>query len=495
MEKKTLFAFLAMVVLGIGATVVMRAPEKGQRVGPPPRPIPVLKAADLGQIEITTDKQEKVVLEKTPGAASEKDGWREKTPTDWPADPSAIKSLIDGLEKIVFHDVVTEGAEKHAEMGVEEGKAPRLIVKSTKGELLADLWIGKSTAGFTMVRPAGKNAVWQATNLQPYMINRDGKGWRDHAIFDFPAGDADKVTIEAPGSKLLVEKVPPAKDKTESSWKIDEATGDAPKISDTLDSAQVTQVAQGMATLKASDFADGKKPEETGLDKPSLTITVNAKGKEYALQFGKVSGDDYYVKDAAKPTIYSVKKYSIERVAHRPIDYRDKTLVKAKEAAINSVDISVGTESTSLVHTGDKWTAKGGATLDEKKVKPAISSFENLAAASFATEKDPAKTGLAKPMGGVAIHLKDGSTVALKIGAATPDASEYYVQKVGSPDLLMVKKYTIDRFLKKPVDFTVGADAGKKPAPGRPGMMPPGMPGGMPHGMPGGMPPRMPHPQ
>ena len=203
MEKKTLYALFALVVLGAGGILVTRSPEKGQRIGPPPRPIPALKAAEISKLELATDKQERISLEKTA------DGWHEKAPVDWPADPSAAKSLTEALEKLAFHDEVTETAAKHAELGVEENKASRVTVKGAGDKIIADLLIGKALGGFTMVRVAGKNEVWQATHLQPYLINRDAKGWRDHTIFDFKADQADKITIASPGSKLVLESVPP----------------------------------------------------------------------------------------------------------------------------------------------------------------------------------------------------------------------------------------------------------------------------------------------
>ena len=40
MEKKTLYALIALLVLGGLSVYVMRAPEKGDRVGERPRPLP-----------------------------------------------------------------------------------------------------------------------------------------------------------------------------------------------------------------------------------------------------------------------------------------------------------------------------------------------------------------------------------------------------------------------------------------------------------------------
>jgi hypothetical protein len=64
MEKRTLYALVAFFVLGLGAFLVMRQPDKGDRVGPKPRPVAAFKAADIQTLEVTSEKQEKVTLEK-----------------------------------------------------------------------------------------------------------------------------------------------------------------------------------------------------------------------------------------------------------------------------------------------------------------------------------------------------------------------------------------------------------------------------------------------
>jgi hypothetical protein len=452
MEKRTLFALVAFVALGLGAFVVMRAPEKGQRSGPRPTPFAPFKAADVQSLEITTDKKAQVTLEKT-GAA-----WRVKTPKDWPADNAGVKSLLDALEKLTFGDLVTESKDKYDEMGVSDGKATHLIVKGAAGKVLADLYIGKNVGGFSMIRPAGKDEVWQGTGLFQYQVNKDEKAWRDHVIFDVTVNDADKLVVEGGGAKLALSKLPAEKDAKPGEaarWKIDEATGNAPKTSEALDVATVNGAVAALASLRAADFADDKPAAETGLTAPSLTLTLTAKGTPHTLIIGATKGDDVYLKTAGGPTVYTVKKFTMERVAHRPIDYRDKTLAKAKEMDLAGIDLTAGGETITLSHGDDKW--KSTKPVDDNKLKPVVSAFENLAGAAFAEETDAAKTGLAKPTGVVALHLKDKSTVTLKIGALNKEGSDYFIQRAGSPDVLTIKKYQVDRFLKKASDLAPSA--------------------------------------
>jgi hypothetical protein len=462
MEKKTLWAVLAMVLLGAVAFAVMRSPEKGQRTGPPPRPIPAFKAADVVALETTTEKQDKTTLEKTG------DGWRVKQPKDWPADGTAIKALLDALEKLSYGDVVTEGKQKHEEMNVADGKAVRLVAKGAGGKVLADFYLGKQLSGFTLLRPAGKDEVWQASGLAQYQVNKDARAWRDHAVFEFAANDAQKLTIAVGPQKLALEREPPEKDKpgTEK-WKIVESVGDGPKMSEALDTAQAQSAVQGFASLRAADFADDKQPADVGLERSPMTVTVTAKDKPHTLIIGDTQGEDAYVKDAAAPTIYTVKKYALDKIARRPIDYRDKSIIKVKDADLAAIDIVDGGESLSLAHEGEKWASKGGLKLDEAKLKSLTTAFESLTADGFSEEKDAAKTGLAKPTGTVTLHTKDKKATTLKVGGTVgKDTSELYVQKVGTPDVFIVKKYLVDRFLKKPAELKTDAAPApsKKPA-------------------------------
>src|SRR5207302_11203542 len=135
-----------------------------------------------------------------------------------------------------------------------------------------------------------------------------------------------------------------------------------------------------------------------------------------------------------------------------PVDYRDKTLVKAKEAELASVEITAGGETTTLTQGKDgKWTAGKGAA-DDTKVKPVVAAFDNFVASGFADEKEPAKTGLNKPAGSAVLRLKGKPPVTIKVGAATKEG-DYYVQKAGSPDVYLVKKYAVDRWMKKSADL------------------------------------------
>ncbi len=185
---------------------------------------------------------------------------------------------------------------------------------------------------------------------------------------------------------------------------------------------------QGLANLHAADFADDKKVDDVKGKGPLVSLTI--KDKTHTLWVGGEKGEDVYVASSDSPTVYTVKKYSIEHIAKKPIDYRDKTIVKAKEADLTSVEITDGGETTTLTQAKDgKWTA-GKGTADETKVKPAVAGFDNFTASSFSDDKEPAKTGLGKPTGRAVLREKGKPPITITVGATTKDG-DYYVSKLG----------------------------------------------------------------
>ena len=65
MEKKTLYALGAFVALAVLAVIALRSPEKGERVGDRPRPVPEIKKDSVATLEITqAGGKDKVTITK-----------------------------------------------------------------------------------------------------------------------------------------------------------------------------------------------------------------------------------------------------------------------------------------------------------------------------------------------------------------------------------------------------------------------------------------------
>jgi hypothetical protein len=457
MNQKTLVALSAMVVIAILAFVSMRRPPKGEHVGPRERPIAALKAADVKVLEIAANGgKDKTTLTR------DGDAWKMTAPAAHPADANAVKAALDQLEKAAFGDLVTVKKVMFADLEVRDEKGVHVVARGDGGKGLFDGWVGKAVSGFTMVRPGGKDQVWQATGLFKYTFAKESKVWRDHVILSFARDDTSRLAVEQAGQRLILEKLPPpaadkdgepAKPAPEARWKVVESTA---KV-DPLDDGVANGVVQALSALNAADFEDSGDPGAAGLAPPRLRITVTNKGTPATLLIGGRKGDDVYAQLEGNSQIYLLHKYSLDRAAVKPADFRDKTLIKAKDS-VTALEVQTGGSLLALESSDGGWkfgkASKGEkGEIDDSKAKLVASSFDDLKGSSFAEAADLPVAGLAKPSATATVHLRDRSTVVLKVGAATREGSDYYVQRAGTPDVLLVKKFQVDRFLKKASDL------------------------------------------
>src|SRR5450432_575255 len=439
MNRKNLTALFVLAVLIVVAVVVLRQPEKGQRVGERPRPIPKLVAGSFDALTVT--KGNAVTTIKKEG-----DKYNIVAPLQFPADENVAKQAFEALEKLDFGDVVSDQKAKHAEFEVEDGKAVKVIVK--KGDqALTELLIGKSVGGNTLVRVPGKDEVWSGLGSFRYNFDRDTSNWRDKTITKFTQSDAEKIEVKGKGGARVV-----VKNDGGDKWSVVESTLPVPK----LDNSVPTGIASAMSSLVTNDFADDAKTGQTGLDSPGTTVTVSLKGgKSATVLIGNKKGDDdYYVKTADAPQVYLVKRYNIDRLDKRPIDSRDKSLCDIAEADLSDVSVTHEKDSYSLVREANKkdWkaTKPAGLTLDPGKLTPIAGAFKDWKAMGFTEDQDPKVNGLIKPTAVIVAHGKDKKQACvLKIGDVAKDKINYAAQLGSAPEVYLVAKWATDRMLVK----------------------------------------------
>jgi hypothetical protein len=177
---------------------------------------------------------------------------------------------------------------------------------------------------------------------------------------------------------------------------------------------------------------------------------------------GKKKGEeDYYVKTADAPQVYLVKKYNIERINKRPVDFREKTMCNLNEGEITEVSVARDKDAYTLVKqpgkTGDdawKVTKPTGVTLDTSKVNAIVAAFKDWKGTGFAEDSSPKATGLAKASATITAKSNvKGSGCVLKVGAETADKQNSYVERAGNPEVFVVPKWSLDRVMVKVDDL------------------------------------------
>ena len=459
MEKKNLYALVALLGLGALSYYLLSSPEKLDRVGERPRPLAEIKAGSIAQLEISQPGgTDKVAL------AKKGDKWQVTAPYDKPADQAAVKSVVESLEKMKWGDISTQQKERQAELEVSDDKGIHVVAKDAGGAQVADLVIGKVVGSSTMVRIGGKDDVWQATDLYASNFKKDGKSWREHIIFELKADEATKVSLKGGGLQAVLEKLPtpagpdgkpaPA-NAMEAKWKLAEGDGQVLKPGMDVDSALVSRLVQSLSSLRAAEFMDAAKPEELGLAAGAagqIEVLVTFKDNKTAgVRIGQLKGEDFFVQTLDAPQIFTVKKYGLDAVAHIPQDLRDKALVSFKADQLESVSIAEGKTPPLLLKKGDKgWLADKLPEADEAKIKSVVEGFDGLTGSGFVPPGAPELASLAVPKQTVTVKPKGTAAVVLKIGEARGE--DVVVQKVGQ-DALWLKKYQVERFLKKASDL------------------------------------------
>ncbi len=445
MNKKTLIALGAFVVLGIIAIVALRAPEKGERPSDRTRPIPALDSAQITTVDITKGGV-------TTTLKKEGETYRVTAPVSYAADPGNAKSVWEGLGKMDVSDLVTEQPSKQSEFQVDDKEGVHVVAKHD-GQVLADLIVGKSVGAGTMVRLPGKNEIWQASGLNRYTFDKPASDWRDKSISTFPAGDVEKLDVTAKGGAKVSLKKTGTKEGSEDKWQVVDSTL---KI-DKLDNGTANQMISSLSAWKANDFADGVKLAEAGLEPPALTITVGLKDKKSVtvLLGAKKGEDEFYVKKSDAPQVFLVKKYNVERIDKAPIEFRDKTLCNIDGADVTEVSVAAGDKSYAVVKSGSDWKAtKPKMDVDATKVTPITNAFKEWKATAFAEDQSPKDNGLAKAKVITAKSKEKGAPVCqVKVGDESKDKLNYFVMSGKSPDVLLAPKWSVDRILVKPDDL------------------------------------------
>jgi hypothetical protein len=464
MNKKTLGALGAFVVLAIIAFVALRQPEKGERASDHPHPVPTLNTAEITSIDVTKNGTTTTI--KNEGGT-----YKVTAPVAYPADSGMAKAAFEALGKMDVSDLVTQQPDKQAEFEVDDKSGVHVVVKHD-AKVLADLLVGKGVGAGTMVRPAGSNEIWRASGISKYTFDKGPSDWRDKGITTFTAGDVEKLDVAAKdGAKISLKKTA-NKQGVEDKWEVVSSTV---KI-DTLDNSVPNGIVGALSNWKANDFADGVTLAAAGLEPPALTVTVGLKGGKsvVALVGGKKGEEDFYVKKADAPQVFLVKKFGAEKVDKRPIEFRDKTLCDLAADDVTEIAVSAGDRSYTLVKSGSDWKATKPAKLelDASKATPIAGAFKDLKGTAYADDQSLKDNGLAKPKV-ITVKGKGKGAAAgcvIRVGDESKDKVSYFVASGKGADVFLAPKWSLDRVLVKPDDLKKagGTTAATAPKPAKP---------------------------
>jgi hypothetical protein len=292
---------IALVVLvGVGALAInaARSRQATTTLEKPAEKLPTVKKDEVTTVEIVQPGKPAIVLTKKNAV------WEVTAPVTAKADTSSVDAVLDKLESLDVSGVAATRKENHAKLQVDADKAIRVKAKKDD-KVLADLYIGASKAGNTMVRAEGSDSVLSVRGSMRYAFDKDLKMFRDRVITDLETDTLSAIVFESPKGKFRFEK-------QDKAWT--QAAGQKP-IKDFADS-KVQSAASTLARLRAADFAEPSfTPAEAGLTPPQAKVTFSRPDSEpVVLELGAEVGNERYLKKSDSDVIYRVSKFNADRM-------------------------------------------------------------------------------------------------------------------------------------------------------------------------------------
>ena len=240
---------------------------------------------------------------------------------------------------------------------------------------VGELIVGKAIGAGTMVRVPGKDDIWQAARRDPLHLRQGRRRLARQEHHDLHRRrrredrhqeqdrrhDLAHEGRKDDGREEEGDKAPAGGDD----WTVVASSVPIPK----LDPSVASSLISALATWKTNDFADSVKPDVTGLADPALTVTVTLKGGKTvtALIGNKKGDDDFYVKNGESPQVFVVKKWSVEHINKRPIEFRDKTICDIADSDLTEIAVTHGAESYTLTKSGKDWKATKPAKTGDRQ--------------------------------------------------------------------------------------------------------------------------------
>ncbi len=223
MNKNRLWiAVIVFVGLGTAAAGAMRSREAETEVVKPSATLPALKKDEITSLEIENPKKGNVTLSKTDG------NWSVTAPLTAKADQGAVDAVLEKLSELEVTGVTASRKENHARLEVDAAQAIRVKVKQGE-KLVADLFLGATKSGGTMVRSEGQDTVLSVKGAIRYPFDKDLKSFRDRVILDLDAKDLSGLSLSSAKGTFVFSKAPAA-EGAESKWTQVLAKGEKPIV-------------------------------------------------------------------------------------------------------------------------------------------------------------------------------------------------------------------------------------------------------------------------
>jgi hypothetical protein len=406
---------------------------------------------DVRGIELAQGGQ-KIVFTK------EKSDWRMTEPMAVAADNGKVSDLLFKLSSLEAKDKEsvryqsdpkTDGLDKPAatiKLTIEEGRGEPASGGRQPAEggaaktRTVTLLLGRgeaAEAGQLFVKTEGWDRVSKVPDDGLLALARQpALAFRSRRVLDVVAKDLEKIEIQRAGETYALGKI-------DGTWKL--LVPGQPEA----DRAKVNNLTDDLSRLEAADFVTDARPEETGLDQPTLTVTLtfskesNQPARKLLVGKQRPGKPEYYARLEGLDEVFLLRQQLHDDLDQKAVAYRPRELWSIPPDGIASLRIQKeGKEEYRLDRDGGKWKITGPFEA-EAGLQPAgqmAASLHNLRCQRFETNsaKDPAAYGLDKPYLRLTVVEKPDKERTLLIGKPVDAESKARFARLGDGEGVFV---------------------------------------------------------
>jgi hypothetical protein len=445
MKKSTLFILLAAIL--IGAAAYYFDWKRGEKDAAKKTDDTTKLAFNVQPEEIQSltisypadPKSQPVTFERREGT------WQITQPLQTGADAPAIDGIVQGLASARIEQTEPGAPDRLKVYGLDP---PAVELNfQLKNAAKHSVKLGKKDFNGTSVYSIVDQGKDVALISESLLVSSDKplQVLRDRSVLHIDSSDTRSFDLKNASGDVVA-----AKGNTDWSLLKPAATG---ADSDAVN-ALLAGISAGRLVSIESETADNLA--KYGLANPAVTFTAtDSKGKSTTLLVGKKDGDEYFARDASRPTIFRVNQDLFKKLSVSYADLRDKKIVRFDPSAIDHVEIHDASGTIVCTRKGEaEWTFDEPA---DQKGKSA--SLEKLFTALDAARADqildhpsPDVTArLAKPAFDATLTGKDGKKLTIVISNEA-DGFVYARSSEGST-VYKLKKQILDSLNFKPSEI------------------------------------------
>jgi hypothetical protein len=291
MKKSAWIALLVLSALAAVFFVIRDEPKTAVQA-----PMTIEPVKHMNRVEIappdSAESGELIVLERRDGT------WQMTRPHRSALNSTATAKLGTLFAKEIRTDDLRLSSEKKAEYGIDEASVVELSAYSEGSDTAAleleigeEITVAQTGARRTYVREAGEDGIYRAQAALGDFVRLPAADLRSKSMVELdPVAFMDVTITHANGAETRI-----AREKND--WEL-VAPQVGAEVMNELDQTAVERLVNALASVRATGFADDKKPAEVGLEPAQVSVRIETvDGKSHRLEIGnEIDGGKFYAR-------------------------------------------------------------------------------------------------------------------------------------------------------------------------------------------------------